>query len=59
MSKLDVVRVLTSILRQGGPELRVGFEVTHYNSDLDWISTLMCMPPYLSNTLLMSHLLGS
>jgi hypothetical protein len=49
----------TSIWSRGGPGLRVGLEVKLWNSELDWISTLMCTSSCLSDTLLVSHLSSS
>jgi hypothetical protein len=45
----------TSIWIWGGPGLRVELEVRLWNSEFDWISTLICASPCLCSALLMSH----
>jgi hypothetical protein len=45
-----------SIWRQGGLGPRDWLEVRLCNSELDWIFTLACVCPWLSSTLLMSHM---
>jgi hypothetical protein len=45
-----------SIWSQCGPGLRVQLEVKLWNSESDWISTLMCTSPFLSSAHLISHL---
>jgi hypothetical protein len=45
-----------SIWKQGDSGPWDWLEVWLCNSDLDWISTLSCASPWLSSTLLMSHM---
>jgi hypothetical protein len=48
-----------SIWNQGGPWLRVGLKARLYNTELDWISILVCTSPWFFSTSLMPRMFSS